>query len=84
METTGLDEIKNIESQTRKVQLIEILQVLKEKARAIKSNKFYTDSILKEMQYSEKDIKAIIDYINSQVSVDEESEKKSIKETLEK
>lgn len=81
---TALDEIKSIEAQTRKLSLIEVLADLKQKAKVIKENKHFTDCILEEMGYSEKEIKSIIDYINSQVSIDESDIKEDAKESLEK
>jgi len=79
---TALDEIKAIEAQTRKLSLIEVLADLKAKAKTIKESKHFTDCILQEMGYSEKEIKSIIDYINSQVTIDEGDIKDDAKESL--
>lgn len=68
---TALDEIKEIEAQTRKVTLIEVISELKDKAREIKRLKFYTETVLREMGYDDKEIKSVIDYLNNQVSLDE-------------
>jgi len=64
-ENTALEEIKLIEAQTRKAMLTEIISDLKREAKEIKRIKFYTDTILKEMGYSEKDCKSVIDYITN-------------------
>jgi len=70
-ENTALEEIKLIEAQTRKAMLTEIISDLKREAKEIKRIKFYTDTILKEMGYSEKDCKSVIDYITNWVTIDE-------------
>lgn len=80
---TALDEIKGIESQARKMQLIEILSDLKKKAKEIKKAKHYTDSILKEMGYDSKEVKSIIDYINSQATIDEKDIEEDVRDELE-
>lgn len=80
---TALEEIKDIQAQARKISLIEILGQLKEKARQIKENKHYTETILKEMGYDTKDIKSIIDYINSQAKIDEKRIEESVSNELE-
>lgn len=80
---TALEEIKSIEAQTRKISLIEVISELKDKAKEIKRLKFYTDSILNEMWYDVKEVKSIIDYINSQTSIDESKIEKEAKKELE-
>lgn len=85
METkTALEEIKGIESQARKMSLIEILADLKKKAKEIKKMKHYTDSILKELGYDTKEVKSIIDYINSQATIDEKDIEDDAKQDLER
>lgn len=81
-EKSALDEIKAIDAQTRKISLIEVISNLKQKAKVIKENKFYTEAILAEMGYSEKDMKAIIDYINSQITIDEKYIKDDAKKDI--
>ena len=80
---TALEEIKGIESQARKMSLIEVLADLKKKAKEIKKMKHYTDSILKEMGYDTKEIKSIIDYINSQATIDEKDIEDDVRKELE-
>lgn len=80
----ALDEIKSLEAQTRKYSLIEVIGDLKRKAKEIKKAKYYTENILKKMGYDDKDIKSIIDYINSQSSITEKDIDKDIEEQLEK
>lgn len=80
---TALEEIKGIESQARKMSLIEILADLKKKAKEIKRMKHYTDSILKEMGYDTKEVKSIIDYINSQATIDEKDIEEDVRKELE-
>lgn len=80
---TALEEIKGIESQARKMQLIEILADLKKKAKEVKRLKHYTDSILKEMGYDTKEVKSIIDYINSQAIIDEKDIEDDVRQELE-
>lgn len=81
---TALDEIKGIESQARKLSLIEILADLKKKAKEIKKMKHYTDSILKELGYDSKEIKSIIDYINSQAYINEKDIEDDARKDLER
>lgn len=83
-EQTPLEEIKSLELEARKLSLIEIIAELKSEAKEIKRIKFYTESILKELGYETKDIKSIIDYINSQVEIDEKDILKDVRKHLEK
>jgi len=79
---TGVDEFKKIDDQQRKQALIDLLITFKENAKQVLLLKYRTECLMKEIGYSEKEMKAIIDWINNHPEVAlTEADKRETKES---
>lgn len=80
---TNLDNLKKMNENIQKKTLSKLLINLKKKAKEIYKLKYFTNSLLNECWISEKESKAIIDWINSLWDIQlNEDDKKEIKEEV--
>lgn len=63
-ENNALDQLKDIEQKKQKAVLIKALKFLKQKAKEVLAAKYATNEILKQLNISKDDQKAIIDWVN--------------------